>query len=136
MIETDEWDGLPEASSKSRAIALAMAAVPPLGVFGGHRFYAGKIGTGFLMLLTAGGGGLWWLYDLVLVAFGSFRDADGRRISRWTEGESEHAHEKLPGRTAQEIFDELYALRSEVEELGERVDFTERLLSDPRKKSG
>ena len=30
-----------------------------LGMFGIHRFYVGKIGTGILMLLTFGGFGIW-----------------------------------------------------------------------------
>lgn len=37
------------------------------GVFGGHRFYLDRPGTGFLMLLTIGGGGLWWLVDVLLI---------------------------------------------------------------------
>ncbi|MDE2943900.1 MAG: TM2 domain-containing protein [Gemmatimonadota bacterium] len=37
------------------------------GIFGGHRFYLDRPGTGFLMLLTLGGGGLWWLVDVLLV---------------------------------------------------------------------
>jgi len=51
-----------------------------LGVCGAHRFYAGKTGTGLLQLVTAGGVGLWWLYELIMVLTGSLRDADGERI--------------------------------------------------------
>jgi TM2 domain-containing membrane protein YozV len=54
------------------------------GVFGAHRFYAGKIGTGILELLTIGGFGIWWLVDLILILTGSLRDGDGRRITEWT----------------------------------------------------
>jgi len=56
-----------------------------LGVFGVHRFYVGKIGTGILMLVTIGGLGIWMLVDLILIAVGSFRDKEGRRVFRWTE---------------------------------------------------
>ncbi len=54
------------------------------GVLGLHRFYAGKVGTGVLQLLTGGGLGIWWLVDLVMLATGNFRDKDGRRIAEWT----------------------------------------------------
>lgn len=37
------------------------------GVFGGHRFYLDRPGTGLLMLLTLGGGGLWWVADVLLI---------------------------------------------------------------------
>lgn len=50
------------------------------GGFGIHRFYVGKIGTGLLMLLTAGGCGIWWLVDFILVLCGNFRDNEGRYI--------------------------------------------------------
>ena len=55
-----------------------------LGVFGVHRFYAGKIGTGVLLLLTGGGLGVWWIVDLLVLATGNFRDADGRKMVEWT----------------------------------------------------
>lgn len=51
-----------------------------LGIFGIHRFYAGKVGTGLIQLFTAGGLGIWWLVDLILILFGEFRDAQGLRI--------------------------------------------------------
>ncbi|MFA9391794.1 MAG: NINE protein [Prolixibacteraceae bacterium] len=51
-----------------------------LGVFGAHRFYLGKIGTGILMLITAGGLGIWYLIDLILVITGNFRNRDGEFI--------------------------------------------------------
>ena len=54
-----------------------------LGVFGAHRFYAGKIGTGILQLLTFGGLGIWWLADLILILTGNFRDGDGRKMTEW-----------------------------------------------------
>ena len=55
-----------------------------LGWFGLHRFFVGKIGTGLLQLVTIGGLGLWTLYDLILILCGEFKDADGRRIVRWS----------------------------------------------------
>jgi TM2 domain-containing membrane protein YozV len=48
-----------------------------LSWLGIHRFYVGKIGTGILMLLTFGGFGIWSLIDFVMIACGSFKDAQG-----------------------------------------------------------
>jgi TM2 domain-containing membrane protein YozV len=55
-----------------------------LGVFGAHRFYVGKIGTGLLQLFTVGGLGIWWLIDLIMIVIGAFRDSTGRKINTWT----------------------------------------------------
>ena len=52
------------------------------GVLGVHRFYVGKIGTGFLMLITLGGFGVWFLVDLILVVTGQFTNKDGQKILR------------------------------------------------------
>ncbi len=55
-----------------------------LGYWGVHRFYVGKVGTGLLMLFTAGGCGIWWLVDIILIATGSFTDMEGRPLVRGT----------------------------------------------------
>jgi TM2 domain-containing membrane protein YozV len=70
-------------SSKSRLIAFLLCFF--LGYLGIHRFYVGKIGTGVLMLCTAGGVGVWWLIDVIFVACGSFRDKDDKRVQCWLE---------------------------------------------------
>jgi TM2 domain-containing membrane protein YozV len=114
------------ASDKSRGVALALAAI--LGPFGAHRFYVGKSGTGVLMLCTLGGAGIWYLYDLIMVAGGSFRDATGRLVTDWDPERPGLEQDEV----SQAILDELSALRSEVAELSERVDFAERLLAQPR----
>jgi len=117
-------------SDKSRGIAFILALV--LGVFGAHRFYVGKVGSGIGMICTLGGLGIWYLYDVIMVASGQFTDADGRRLVRW-EPEDDLS---LPGEMSQEVLAEVEALRREVAELSERVDFTERLLMKPENERG
>ena len=70
-------------SESSRLVALLLCWF--LGIFGAHRFYVGKVGTGILQLVTLGGFGIWWLIDLVMIAVGSFRDIDGRLVFVWME---------------------------------------------------
>ncbi len=122
-----------DVSEKSRAIALVLGGV--LGPFGAHRYYVGKIGTGMLQTVTIGGLGLWWLYDMILITFGSFRDRDGRRVKYWTEDEAFEKGGGSPHRLSEEAVEEIYTLREEVAELAERVDFTERLLARGREES-
>lgn len=50
------------------------------GYLGVHRFYVGKIGTGIIQLLTGGGCGVWALIDFIMIALGSFTDAEGNPI--------------------------------------------------------
>jgi len=114
-----------ESSDKSRGVALALAVF--LGPFGAHRFYAGKVNSGILMACTLGGLGIWYLYDCIVVGAGQFRDADGRLIRRWDPEVMESGE-----RISAEVMEELDALRHEVAELAERVDFAERLLAKPR----
>jgi hypothetical protein len=119
----DEYREQYQASPKSRSVALALSIA--IGFFGAHRFYAGKIGTGLLMLVTFGGLGFWQLYDIVMVGTGNFRDAAGRRLLHWDATDADDPYRELPPAVAAE----LAALRSELDEMHERLDFTERLLS-------
>ena len=52
------------------------------GVLGLHRFYVGKIATGILLLVTAGGLGVFWIIDLIRILLGGFTDAEGRELVR------------------------------------------------------
>ena len=61
-----------------------------LGVFGVHRFYVGKTGSGIAMLVLTFTGigllitGIWAMVDWIMCACGAFTDAEGRRLTRWT----------------------------------------------------
>jgi hypothetical protein len=120
-----------EISERTRGVALPVAVL--LGFFGAHRFYVGKTGTGLLMLVTMGGCGLWWLYDLILLVAGEFRDADGRRVVRWSADEDVEPR-RLRGEASDAVLAEVDALRSDMGDLGERVDFLERLLTRMRER--
>lgn len=53
-----------------------------LGEFGIHRFYTGHITIGVIQLLTAGGCGIWWLIDFILIVCGAFKTSDGSPLER------------------------------------------------------
>ena len=114
------------ASERSRTVALVLNGL--LGIFGAHRFYVGKTGSGVAMMCTFGGCGLWWLYDLVLIVGGEFRDAEGRRVVHWSADDAESAG-ALPGGQLDKVLDEVDAMRREIADLHERMDFAERMLT-------
>jgi hypothetical protein len=69
------------ASEKSRLVAFLFAWF--LGVFGIHRFYVGKVGSGIIWILTFGLFGVGALVDLVLIAMGKFKDKEGKPLLVW-----------------------------------------------------
>ncbi len=97
-----------DISTKSRLAATLLAWF--LGVFGAHRFYVGKIGTGVVMLLLTvvgivglvttwifwwlfwwpfGGGlfliavGIWAFVDFIFAVTGHMKDKEGKPIRKW-----------------------------------------------------
>lgn len=113
----------PRVSPHSRAVTLAFAGI--FGVFGAHRFYTGRTGSGVLQAVTLGGLGVWALYDCIIIATGNFRDGRGRRVLNWEPTDLDDSELDLPPAVAAE----LEALRAELDELHERLDFTERMLA-------
>lgn len=80
---------VPAPAVSEKKILPAFLLGVPFGIFGAHRFYAGKTQTAVAMLvLTLVGIGapvtvFWWLIDLVVLAVGSFRDGDGSPMRDW-----------------------------------------------------
>lgn len=70
-----------EISPKSRTTAFILVFL--FGVFGFHRFYVGKKGTGLLYLFTFGLFSIGALVDLWVVLLGGFKDKENRVVSQW-----------------------------------------------------
>lgn len=121
----------PLASERSRSVALILGILG--GVFGFHRFYAGRPKSGVLMILTLGGLGMWWLYDMVTILAGEFRDAEGRRLSNWNITDTVGVA-GADSRTVSLLVEQMEQLQQQVGELAERMDFTERLLTQQRER--
>ena len=123
----------PRVSEHSRAVALALAVVG--GWFGLHRFYAGRIQSGICMCCTLGGLGIWYVYDVFIIAVGEFRDGDGRRLSRWEVADSSVGGSGSGAeRRVADVEDRMLSLETQVSELAERLDFTERMLAQVRER--
>lgn len=65
-------------SKKSKALTLILVIL--LGYVGAHHFYVGKVGLGIVWLFTGGLFGFGWIYDIIKVASGTFKDGNGLPI--------------------------------------------------------
>ncbi len=74
------------AKSKSFVVTWLLSLF--LGVLGVDRFYLGKIGTGLLKLLTAGGFGIWAVIDLILVLAGAQTGKQGQPLEGYQENKT------------------------------------------------
>jgi hypothetical protein len=124
---------LPLASERSRSVALVLGMLG--GVFGLHRFYAGRTQSGVIMALTVGGLGMWWLYDMVIIVSGEFRDSDDLPLRNWQVAETVPVRGAGAGRRDVEVLTQhIEALQRQMGELAERMDFAERMLTQQRER--
>ncbi len=129
----DEEEGeLPEVSERSRSVALVLGVIG--GVFGLHRFYVGRAQSGVAMVLTFGGLGIWWLYDMVTLVAGEFRDAEDLPLRNWHVGETVVGAGAASSRQVQQLTQQMEQVQRQLGELAERVDFAERLLTQQRER--
>ena len=69
-----------EVSKRSKTVALLLCLI--LGIFGAHHFYCGRFVKGILYLLTFGLFCIGWIYDIFMIAFDKYVDADGLYLRR------------------------------------------------------
>jgi TM2 domain-containing membrane protein YozV len=53
-----------------------------LGTLGIDRFYLGYTTLGIVKLITLGGCGIWWLYDLIMILQNKLPDANGQPLKK------------------------------------------------------
>lgn len=72
--------GLSSAVVSNRSWTVALVLSLLFGWMGVDRFYLGQIGLGVAKFLTAGGLGVWWVIDFVLIALRRAKDSEGRLL--------------------------------------------------------
>jgi hypothetical protein len=80
-------DNPPAARMPALVLSLVPLALMPM--CGLHRFYVGKVFSGVLYMATFGLFGIGQLIDVILIALGEFRDAEGRLLTAWRSSPDE-----------------------------------------------
>lgn len=70
----------PVVSPKSKWLTLILAIF--FGYFGIHRFYAGRFISGTLYIFTVGFFYIGWIFDIVTILTGNFKDGNGLPIKK------------------------------------------------------
>ncbi len=77
----------PGVSSFKRLVALLLSSGGLFGIFGLHRFYVGKIGTGIIWFFTGGLFMIGQIIDFVMILTGQFKDRYGLPLVVWQDKE-------------------------------------------------
>ncbi len=67
-------------STRSRMVTFLLSLLIFCGFGGVHRIYAGKVITGIIQFVTAGGFFIWQFIDMLRIILGCFDDKEGRTI--------------------------------------------------------
>ena len=86
-VDDSSIDAPLRARMPALILSLVPLAMPPM--CGLHRFYVGKVFSGVFYMLTLGVFGVGQLIDVILIALGEFRDAEGRLLTAWRSGPDE-----------------------------------------------
>ena len=89
--EVSADDASTDVPPRFRMPALVLSLVPlvMMPMCGLHRFYVGKVYSGVLYMATLGLFGIGQLIDVILIALGEFRDAEGRLLTTWRSSPDE-----------------------------------------------
>lgn len=130
--EDEEASSAPQASSRSRSVALVLCSLG--GIFGLHRFYTGRVESGIWMAVSMGGVGFWWLYDMIMLIAGEFRDGDGLPLREWNVSDVAVGRGGIDARQLAQLTEQMERMEQQLGELAERMDFSERLMTQQRER--
>ena len=99
-------------SPKSGKTVLILCAL--FGGFGAHRFYVGKGLSGLVYLFTGGGFIIGYIFDLICLLIGKFKDKQGRTVYINPQAAYDYKMASVDQNQAKAAVDELYVLRAKV----------------------